>query len=112
MQHVEAAIARFEREGLTEQQIIALRTLEGQQRSALYDAYRGSRIDEFAKETAMQDSRLEHVYVTVLRERGPDFFDSRTGTWYDITTPGAWQQHVNDYGGQNFGGFRLPSEPR
>jgi hypothetical protein len=46
-------------------------------------------------------------------ERGADFYDSRTGYWYDITTTAAWEQHVRDYGPTQPGrtpipGFRLP----
>ena len=113
--HIRRAIARYESEGLTDAQARAVRAAPQPNRAALQAAYRGARIDEFAKQTVMDDPELEHVYVTVLRERGPDFFDSRTGTWYDITTTGAWKQHVADYGPSQPGkttipGFRLPTE--
>jgi hypothetical protein len=109
LEHVREAVARFESEGLTDNQLAALARLEaGGERSNLYDAFRGSRIDEFAKEAVRTDPRLEHVYVTVTRERGADFLDSRTGLWYDITTAGAWGAHEAQYGP---GGARLPTEP-
>jgi hypothetical protein len=112
LEHVEQAVARFEAEGLTDRQTEALRRLEaGGDRSALYDAFRGSRIDEFAKQSALQDPRLSEIYVTALRERGADFLDARTGQWYDITTTGAWQDHLDRYG-VDPGGWRLPTEPQ
>jgi hypothetical protein len=108
LEHVRRAVARFEQEALTDPQVAALRALErGGRRHPLYDAYRGSRIDEFAKESVMQDPRLQHVYVTVSRERGADFLDSRTHHWYDMTTTHAWRAHQAQYGP---GGFRLPTE--
>jgi hypothetical protein len=117
--HVEQAVARFENEGLTDRQLQALERLEqGGERSTLYDAFRGSRIDEFAKQSVLQDPDLTHLYVTAQGERGADFLDSREGQWYDITTTGAWQDHLERYGvdGQGnplpgeIGGRRLPSE--
>jgi len=65
----------------------------------------------------LEDETLEHVLVTVNFERGADFYDSRTGHWYDITTIRAWRQHVLDYGPSQPGhttipGYRLPTEPQ
>jgi hypothetical protein len=113
--HVQAAIAEFESEGFTDAETAALRSVERGRRSALRDAFRGSHIDRIAKKAIMDDPELEHVYVTVNFERGADFYDSRTGNWYDITTTRAWKQHVADYGPTQPGrttipGFRLPTE--
>jgi hypothetical protein len=110
LEHVEQAVARFEDEGLTGPQLAALAKLEsGGERSALYDAYRGSRIDEFAKQSVLQDPRLADIYVTVQMERGADFLDARTGQWYDMTTTRAWKDHVKKYGSVP-GAWRLPTE--
>jgi len=108
LDHVEKAVQQFETEGLTTAQLAALKSLEDTERHALYDAYRGSRIDELVKMRVINDVELEHVYVTANRERGADFLDSVTGNWYDMTTTGAWKAHVMKYGSQ---GFRLPTEP-
>jgi hypothetical protein len=100
--HVSDAIARFEIEGFTPNQEIALRT--SPQFAA---AFRGSRIDEFAKIAVMDDPQLQHVVHTDLYYGGADFYDSRTGRWYDITTARAWKAHVKKYGPD---GSRLPTE--
>ena len=110
LENVERAVKKFEEVGLTDEQISSLRLLEESKRHTLYDAYRGARIDEFTKQAVMDDPELQHVYVTVLKERGPDFFDSRTGAWYDMTTTKAWKEHVTKYGAKNVSGFRLPTE--
>jgi hypothetical protein len=113
--HVRRAIAQAEEEGFSEAEAGALRAAERGQRSALRDAFRGSRIDRIAKKAIMDDPELQHVLVTVNFERGADFYDSRTGTWYDITTAKAWKQHVRDYGPtqqwrRSIPGYRLPTE--
>jgi hypothetical protein len=117
LSHVRRAIADAESEGFSTAEARALRTVERSGRSALRDAYRGSHIDRLAKRAVMDDPQLEHVLVTVNFERGADFYDSRTGHWYDITTTGKWKQHVRDYGPSQHGrttipGFRLPTEPQ
>jgi RHS repeat-associated protein len=92
-EHVANAVARFEAEGMTEAQ--AMRAAENPNLAA---AFRGERIDTFAKESVAADSRLSHVDITPRFQRGPDFIDTKTGTWYDITTPGQWDAHVAKYG--------------
>ncbi|MFF7534711.1 AHH domain-containing protein [Streptomyces bobili] len=111
LDHTRQAVRRFEDEGLTIRQAEALKRIEsGEKRSNLYDAFRGARIDEFCKESVLQDKRLADIYVTVIREEGPDFLDAFTGKWYDMTTTGAWKKHVQKY--RRFRGeFRLPTEP-
>jgi hypothetical protein len=109
LEHLRLAVARFNRDGLTDAQTAAVNQAERNgRRSPLRDAYRGARIDEFCKLTVMGDRRLDHVHVTGLYERGADFLDSRTGTWYDMTTVAAWKAHVAQYGPM---GRRLPTEP-
>jgi hypothetical protein len=111
LDHTRQAVRRFEDEGLTIRQAEALKRIESvEKRSNLYDAFRGARIDEFCKESVLQDKRLADIYVTVIREAGPDFLDTLTGKWYDMTTTGAWKKHVQKY--RRFpGAFRLPTEP-
>jgi hypothetical protein len=81
----------------------------------MYQMYRGTAIDRIAKKAVFDDPELEHVYVTVNKEYGPDFFDSRTGRWYDMTTIGQWPAHQAKYGpivpgGATVPGSRLPTE--
>jgi hypothetical protein len=111
LEHLRQAVRRFDDEGLTTPQVEALKLVESRgERSALYDAYRGSRIDAFCKESVLEDPRLAHVYITVLKEWGPDFFDSVTGRWYDMTTTRQWKAHLQKYG--TFPRpYRLPTEP-
>jgi hypothetical protein len=112
LDHVEEAVRQFEAEALTDRQLQALRGLEVNGRHALYDAYRGDRIDALTKLRVMNDPELAHVDVIVRGERGPDFIDKSTGIWYDMTTPNAWDAHVvrdaSEFGPR---GFRLPTEP-
>jgi hypothetical protein len=113
--HVRRAIAEFESNGFTDNEIAALNALKGGRRAALREAFRGSHIDRITKREVMDDPELEHVYVTVNFEKGADFYDSRSGDWYDMTTTRAWKQHVADYGPSQPGkttvpGFRLPTE--
>jgi hypothetical protein len=113
LEHVEQAVARYESEGLTDRQAEALRTIEAQggDAEALQRAFRGARIDEFAKQSVQRDPRLESVLVTGLMERGADFYDVESGRWYDITTTAAWQDHLDRYGLDPSGaGARLPTE--
>jgi len=100
--HVRDALERFEHEGFTDAQRAALRD-----NPQLRQAFRGARIDEFAKEAVDLDPELQHVIVTGLYEPGADFYDSATGRWYDITTVAAWKDHVTKYGAH---GSRLPTE--
>jgi hypothetical protein len=100
--HVQDALERFEHEGFTDAQRAALRD-----NPQLSPAFRGSRIDEFAKEAVEMDPELQHVIVTGLYEPGADFYDAVTGRWYDITTAAAWKEHVAKYGRR---GRRLPTE--
>ncbi|WP_205661011.1 eCIS core domain-containing protein [Amycolatopsis vastitatis] len=100
--HVRDALERFEHEGFTDAQRAALRD-----NPQLEAAYRGARIDEFAKAAVEQDPELQHVIVTGLYEPGADFYDSLSNRWYDITTVAAWKDHVTKYGAH---GSRLPTE--
>ena len=111
LEHVQQAVARFEVEGLTERQLDALERLEaGGERSTLYSAFRGSRIDEFAKEFAMRDPGSP-TSTSPCRWSGGPIFSIRApaaGTTF-ATTTGAWQDHLDRYG-VDPGGWRLPTE--
>jgi hypothetical protein len=119
LEHIERAVRQFEEEvALSEPELLAINQAErtaqqaGAAKPGAYAAYRGSRIDALAKAAVMNDPELAHIYVTVPFEQGADFYDSVTGTWYDITTTRGWQQHVQRYGDPSYEGFRLPTEAR
>ncbi len=95
-----ACVKAIRYEGFTEGQARALVNNPG-----LEAAFRGERIDTFAKESAALDPRLEGIQITGRFRRGADFIDPVTGNWWDITTPGSWASHVLRYG---LGGTMLP----
>jgi hypothetical protein len=106
---VDGAIARYGEEGLTPRQEGAV------ERDPRRDAsrFRGSRIDEFAKSTVLQDADLAEVISTPDRQFGPDFIDSVLPNWFDITTRRAWQAHIDRYA-RRYGrqrGILLPTDP-
>jgi|GEM_PF-3390194 len=99
-EHVAAGSERFAAEGFTQGQARALVNNPG-----LEAAFRGERIDTFAKESAAMDPRLEGIQIPGGFQRGADFIGRATGYWWDITTPGSWAAHVAKYGA---GGTILP----
>ncbi|WP_108246747.1 RHS repeat-associated core domain-containing protein [Muricauda brasiliensis] len=62
----------------------------------LRPAFRGNRIDVRARQLIKKDSEFNNLIKNY--SRGPDFVDPSNGTWWDITTPGAWERHVRKYG--------------
>jgi hypothetical protein len=64
-------------------------------------AYGGSVIDRVAKARIVADPGLD-VSVTPNFKFGPDVYD-RSGHWWDMTTPGQWQAHVDKYGPEREG---------
>lgn len=62
----------------------------------LRPAFRGNRIDVRARQLIKKDSKFNNLKSNY--SRGPDFVDPNNGTWWDITTPGAWERHVRKYG--------------
>lgn len=102
--HVDAAIERFEVEGMTPAQENA--TLERPQSGEMY---RGSRIDEFAKASIMNDPDLAEVITAPDFVAEPDILDSVMPDWFDITTPAAWQAHVVKYGPRFGAGHPVPT---
>lgn len=91
-QHLDDAIKRFEEEGFTQKQGIRLKTNPN-----LQAAFKGERIDTFFKELVSADPRLQHLNVTPRFKFGPDVFNPATKTWWDVTTKGQWEAHVNKY---------------
>ena len=96
-QHVQGAIDRYDTEGLTPNQQAAL--VDNPQMAA---AFRGSRIDEFAKSSVLQDPELASMIVASDFINEPDFIDAALRTpgddWFDATTQRAWQAHLDTYG--------------
>jgi hypothetical protein len=99
IEHVRAAEQRFAVEGFTKDQTAAIEqaTTEGVRNGLRRMSY-GERIDTFVKETLLGDPALGHLRVSERYQPGPDFFDSATGRWYDLTTTGEWADHVARYG--------------
>ncbi len=79
--HVDAASALLERKGLTDGQLRALRKKPG-----FAAAYKGDRIDTFAKKTIAGDGSLKHLKTTPRFRFGPDIYDPMNRLWWDITT--------------------------
>lgn len=90
--HVDAAVADYESG--------AIGMSPNQARAAavnpnLEPAYRGSVIDQAAKTRIVADPGLD-VSVTPNFQFGPDVYDT-SGNWWDMTTLGQWQAHVDKY---------------
>jgi hypothetical protein len=62
-----------------------------------YNMRRGSRIDQFAKESIARDPELAAVITAPDGVPEPDLLDSIFTDWYDITTPAAWEKHFFKY---------------
>ncbi|GGH16425.1 hypothetical protein FAZ19_05805 [Sphingobacterium alkalisoli] len=74
-----------------------IRQLKALQRHPnLRPMYRGNRIDVRARGYIVNDPALKHLKSNY--SRGADFVDPKTLQWWDITTLGEWQNHVNKYG--------------
>jgi RHS repeat-associated protein len=99
-EHVAAASDRFAAEGLTRTQEAAL-----EDHPNLEAAFKGERIDTFAKASAAADPRLSEIQITARFRPGADFIDPASGRWWDITTLRQWAAHVDKYGE---GGTILP----
>jgi len=63
----------------------------------LASAFRGERIDAFFRESVGNDSALDHLELTPRGQFGPDVFNPETQQWWDATTPGQWDAHVQKY---------------
>jgi RHS repeat-associated protein len=63
----------------------------------LEPAFRGQVIDSAAKNAVRADTDLAHLWVARSGEFGPDFFDLDSNNWWDITTQGEFQNHLDQY---------------
>jgi hypothetical protein len=90
--HVDQAIERYRVEGLTPGQEAAL-----SDRPQLQAAFRGSRIDQFAKDSIMQDAELAEVITAPDFVAEPDILDSVLPDWFDMTTRAEWAAHLRRY---------------
>jgi hypothetical protein len=94
--HVDQAIERYAQEvGLTPGQEAAL--LDNPN---LLSAFRGSRIDQLAKDTIMQDADLADVITAPDFFAEPDILSASLPEWFDITTRAAWMNHLIKYQGR------------
>lgn len=91
--HVDQAVERFGREGMTEAQLAAAKKHPG-----LGSAYRGSRIDEFAKDSVMRDPDLADIITAPDFINEPDFLSAALPDWFDATTKRDWANHLDRYG--------------
>jgi len=91
--HVEQAIERYNVEGLTPGQEAAVARNRN-----LLRTNRGNRIDQFAKDSIMQDPELASVMTSSDRFFEPDLFDSMVPHWFDMTTTRQWLAHLRRYG--------------
>jgi hypothetical protein len=91
--HVDQAIERYRVEGLTPGQEGALLDTPGLER-----AFRGSRIDQFAKDGIFQDPQLAELITAPDFIGEPDILDSVFPSWFDITTRAQWAAHIRTYG--------------
>ena len=91
--HVEQAVADYA-SGL-----ISMTTRQARaaaRNPALESAFRGQVIDDAVKKAVIDDPSID-LWVSRPGEFGPDFHDIETNAWWDITTPGQWQRHVDLY---------------
>jgi RHS repeat-associated protein len=63
----------------------------------LAPAYRGSAIDRRFKLLTELDPDLTHVQTSKPFQFMPDVVDPASGQWWDLTTAGQWQAHLNKY---------------
>ena len=102
--YAEQAAAQADEQGLTPNQAEAVEDYPG-----MYKMFRGYNIDQIMKDMVQNDALLKDqgLQITPPGNAGPDF-STKTGTWYDLTTPGQWQAHVTRYSGTYGIGTRIP----
>jgi RHS repeat-associated protein len=93
-QHVQKAVADYDSGAIA---MSASQARAAAANPGLEAAFRGSVIDKAAKAAVQKDQSLSHLWVTGQGSYGPDFADLESGIWWDITTPGQFQQHLNSY---------------
>jgi len=58
--------------------------------------FRGQVIDAWVKRQ-VANNPIEGISSPTTGPLRPDFVDEVSGKWFDITTDGQWQMHVNKY---------------
>jgi hypothetical protein len=92
--HVNEAVAGYESGAIS----MSARQARAAARNPNLEAtFRGQVIDNAVKNGVRNDPELSHLWVSRSGEYGPDFHDIRSGTWWDVTTPGQWASHVHQY---------------
>jgi hypothetical protein len=90
------AIQRFNIEGLTPAQSLAVA-----EDPTAFPGLAGSQIDGFFKaevESAISTGEMPgSIQVTPRFKFGPDVYDTESGRWWDVTTPGQWRRHETKY---------------
>lgn len=92
--HVDQAVADYDSGAIS---MSARQARAAGRNPNLEQTYRGQVIDSAVKNAVRNDSDLSHLWVSRSGEFGPDFHDIGTGTWWDVTTPGQWLNHVDSY---------------
>ena len=77
----------------------------------MYPAFRGSRIDQFAKDSIMNDPDLAEVITAPDFFNEPDILHAALPDWFDITTHAEWARHLERYQ-QRYGARARRFEPR
>ncbi len=90
--HVDKAVQQYNEQGLTTNQEAALVRSPNLER-----AFRGSRIDQFAKDSILQDPALADVITAPDFINEPDILDSILPAWFDVTTRAQWCAHLERY---------------
>ncbi len=103
--HVDEAIEHYRvGGGLTSAQEAALL-----KNPHMLPAFRGSRVDQFAKDTIMQDIDLADIVTAPDFFAEPDILSSILPEWFDITTRAAWVAHIQRYQSRYGLGVLLPT---
>ena len=105
--HVRSAVEIVDAQGMnafTARQRIAI-----SKKPYLMPMFRGYQIDQMARSTINADLFF-NSYIEGKSNSGPDFLCPSLyyNVWWDMTTSGQWQKHLNQYG---TGGIHLRTDP-
>jgi hypothetical protein len=92
--HVDQAVADYDSGAIS---MSARQARAAGRNPNLEQTYRGQVIDSAVKNAVRNDSDLSDLWMSRSGEFGLDFHDIGTGTWWDVTTPGQWLNHVDAY---------------
>jgi hypothetical protein len=89
--HLQNAIDNYQLTPAQEDALVNNPGLEG--------AFRGTQIDTLFKANVEADPFLQQqgIMTTPRGQFGPDVFNPETQQWWDATTPGQWNAHVQQY---------------